>query len=252
MPRTVRPEDIIDIKPIGEKATVGEILDFATDVALGTAKSVISGTVHTAADTAVGCLRLCRGDFQGATDVVTRRVGNIVNGAVGAIESTAELAESGYDAVVKDAPFMTEANKIRLTRLCRIGVYAAAGGVLSEDGIPDADGCSLHGDACTSLPGVENGVFVGDASDLDVLVRAGELPDAESVPAEEVLRSATVRAEFLHAHGIEDTEGWQVHHIQPISAGGADTPENMVLVDADTHAEITAAHRDYYGWTKKV
>ena len=28
----------------------------------------------------------------------------------------------------------------------------------------------------------------------------------------------------------------------------ADTPDNMVLLSEEDHRQVTAAHRDYYGW----
>ena len=45
-------------------------------------------------------------------------------------------------------------------------------------------------------------------------------------------------------------EGYEVHHIVPLSEGGADTPENMILVKEDLHDEITAAHSKFYDWRK--
>ena len=48
-----------------------------------------------------------------------------------------------------------------------------------------------------------------------------------------------VRA-FLRAHGLERTpEGYEVDHIIPLCAGGADSPENMQLLPIETHREKT-------------
>lgn len=38
--------------------------------------------------------------------------------------------------------------------------------------------------------------------------------------------------------------------MQPLSEGGADAPENMVLIDPEDHAEVTAAHARLYDWRK--
>lgn len=51
---------------------------------------------------------------------------------------------------------------------------------------------------------------------------------------------AQVRA-FLRAHGLERTpEGYEVDHIIPLCAGGADSPENMQLLTVEQHAEKTS------------
>ena len=111
----------------------------------------------------------------------------------------------------------------------------------------------MHEGAFTyaSLPegSVENGMFVGDESDLEALIDAGKDPTAEHVEADEVVCNPAVRAKFLAQHGYEELpEGYEVHHIQPISEGGADSVGNMLLVTKAEHDKITAAHREYYGW----
>ena len=96
---------------------------------------------------------------------------------------------------------------------------------------------------------VENGMFVGDESDLEALIDAGKDPTAEHVEAEDSVRDPGVKAAFLAQHGYDELpEGYEVHHIQPISEGGADSVDNMILVSEAEHDEITAAHREYYGW----
>lgn len=50
---------------------------------------------------------------------------------------------------------------------------------------------------------------------------------------------AQVRA-FLRARGLERTpEGYEVDHIIPLCAGGADSPENMQLLTIEKHREKT-------------
>ena len=96
------------------------------------------------------------------------------------------------------------------------------------------------------LEAIENGMFVGDTDDLNALIAAGEQPDTEHIPSDEI---PTVREAFLKMHGYENTpEGYDVHHILPVSEGGPDSLDNMVLVSEEDHDRITAAHRAYYGW----
>lgn len=95
------------------------------------------------------------------------------------------------------------------------------------------------------IPGVYNGLFTGDATDLDNLIQLGEVPDTEHV---ESIRSMEQVNAFYQLHGLEPTPGYEVHHIIPLSEGGADHPDNMVLVSSEQHDEITAAHAKYYGW----
>lgn len=51
---------------------------------------------------------------------------------------------------------------------------------------------------------------------------------------------AQVRA-FLRAQGLERTpEGYEVDHIIPLCAGGADSPENMQLLTFEEHQQKTS------------
>ena len=54
---------------------------------------------------------------------------------------------------------------------------------------------------------------------------------------------AQVRA-FLRAQGLERTpEGYEVDHIIPLCAGGADSPENMQLLTFEEHQQKTSCKR---------
>lgn len=243
-------KDVIDIRPVGEDASPSEIFNFVADIASDTVSGMFQGAVNSAADAIDGVACLCRGDIQGAGDVIGRRVTHIVKGAVGVIQSGASITEAYCDTLINDAPFVTDANKQHLTRLCQAGVTAVtADAVLSED-VPAGSECTLDHDAC-DLPGVENGVFVGDASDLKALTATGQIPDTDHVSEGDVTRSEATKTAFLNAHGIEETEGWQVHHIVPLSEGGTDDIHNMVLIDPEDHQTITAEHSSFYNWNKK-
>lgn len=150
-------------------------------------------------------------------------------------------------------------NARRAAFIASLGIGALAGASLLDsagDADVDADVGCLEGMpegtfTYASLPegSVENGMFVGDESDLEALIDAGKDPTAEHVEAEDSVRDPGVRAAFLAQHGYDELpEGYEVHHIQPISEGGADSVDNMILVSEAEHDEITAAHREYYGW----
>ena len=230
-----------------------EVLGFAARILQGTLSGVVQGAAGTAEDALRGCARLVKGDVRGAADIVGRRVVGMAVGAVETVKSGVCVVEAGAKSVVRDELFMTPTNEAHITRLCQTGVYVATGTLLTEavteGGTPEGTGCALNGDAC-ALPGVDNGVFDGNEAELRQLIAAGEDPTAEPVPASEVTRSAEARAAFLDAHGLDNEPGWEVHHVMPLSAGGEDVPENMVLVDEETHDRITAEHHRYYDWSR--
>lgn len=52
-------------------------------------------------------------------------------------------------------------------------------------------------------------------------------------------RDPAVVDEFLRMHNLDRVpEGYEVHHIVPLYAGGADTPENLILVKVEDHHAI--------------
>ena len=118
---------------------------------------------------------------------------------------------------------------------------------------PDIDVDSIPEDyACTDISGVEDGVFVGDEDDVEDLADAGVVEDTDHIDTEDIVRSLAARNDFLSSIGYSELpEGFEVHHIIPLSEGGADDPSNMVLVPEEVHKEITALHGDAYGWHKK-
>lgn len=115
------------------------------------------------------------------------------------------------------------------------------------DGI-SGDGHLLPDDPADMLPGVEDGCLV-DPTPENVRLLAGEGEIAHAEHHIDVERSPLVRQEFLAIHGLDDVPpGYELHHIIPLSEGGADAPENMVIVSEDVHRAITRAHRLFYGW----
>lgn len=103
--------------------------------------------------------------------------------------------------------------------------------------------------ACNSFDGVEGGVFDGSEEDLNELSEAEMIEGSEHIDSEDIVRDPAVRAEFLASCGYESLpEGYEVHHIIPLSEGGTDDPSNMVLLTKEEHDVITAAHRNFYEW----
>lgn len=103
--------------------------------------------------------------------------------------------------------------------------------------------------SCNDMPGVEEGVFVGDDEDLNELAEAGEVEDSTHIDSDDIVRDLAARSEFLSSIGYEELpEGYEVHHIIPLSEGGSDTPDNMVLIYEEDHDKITDMHRDFYKW----
>lgn len=110
------------------------------------------------------------------------------------------------------------------------------------------DGDLLPDVPADDLPGVEDGCLTEPTlENVQRLTDAGEVSHAEHHI--EVERSPLVRQAFLEMHGLEDVpSGYELHHIIPLSEGGADAPENMIIVPEDVHRDITRAHRLFYGW----
>lgn len=119
-----------------------------------------------------------------------------------------------------------------------------------DDALPDAYGTTdlLPTIAIDDMPGVEDGMLLDNSpNNLAELAEAGEFHGTHHLS--EVMRSQEARLDFLAQHDLERIPaGWEIHHVVPLSEGGADTPENMVLLRAEDHDWITTQHRMFYGW----
>lgn len=236
-----------------------QVVGFAGRTGVHLATGILAGTAATI-NTAAGALNdVCHGRTEKAFDRVGRHVDQVVAGFGEALDGTAQLVEDAAKAPSPEAFLSNGKNARRAAFIASLGIGALAGASLLDsagDADVDAEPGGLDGMpegsfTYASLPegSVENGMFVGDGADLQSLIDAGKDPMAEHVDAEDTVRDPAVRAEFLAQHGYDELpEGYEVHHIQPISEGGADSVENMILVSEDEHDEITAAHREYYGW----
>lgn len=97
--------------------------------------------------------------------------------------------------------------------------------------------------------GVDNGIFEGDENDLTELSEVGMIEGTDHIDSDDLVRNIAARNDFLSSIGLDSIpEGYEVHHIIPLSEGGADDPSNMVLLTHEEHAQITAAHRNFYEW----
>lgn len=116
--------------------------------------------------------------------------------------------------------------------------------------LPDASGAGdlLPTTDIEDMPGVEDGMLLDNSpNNLADLAEAGEFHGTHHLS--EVMRSQEARLDFLAQHDLEHIPaGWEIHHVVPLSEGGADTPENMVLLRAEDHDWITTQHRMFYGW----
>lgn len=241
-----------------------DILDTTVKVA-GVTLSVAGGvTVNTVrgAAAAVGDAQeivsgLTRLDLTPIENVAERRISGAVSGIESQVKTAATLLdELGACAMDSDRPFLTDENTERLTSFATAGLVVAAGGSLVSSVLPDDLGFDggnetsggLLASDLSSIP-TEDGMFDGDSGDLSDLAKAGELEDTDHIESEDITRSLASRDAFLEENGYDGVpDGYEVHHIVPLSEGGADTPDNMILLTEDDHAEITAEHGRFYGW----
>lgn len=173
-----------------------------------------------------------------------RKIKHLGQAAASTIKTT---ATGGLEKITTGS--VSPATKSKLKKGAAIaGVALISSEIASEiidaplDIISSADGLLPTGE----IPGVHNGVFTGTSADLNQLVFIGEIDGAHHT---DVIRDPAVVHSFLHMHGFsEQPDGYEVHHIIPLSEGGADSTDNMVLIREDQHNYITAKHREYYGW----
>ena len=99
-----------------------------------------------------------------------------------------------------------------------------------------------------SLPGVQNGMLT-DSSQLQQIIDMGEIDGAQHVQEDDIVRSEEMKKAFLHKYGYTEVPvGYEVHHIVPLSEGGADDPQNMILLSETDHNAVTQAQHMFYGW----
>lgn len=96
-----------------------------------------------------------------------------------------------------------------------------------------------------TIPGVIQGVATEDA--IPYISKLGEVDN--SVHITDVTRSQGVINAFLAEHGFNKVpDGYEVHHIIPLSENGADDPANLIIVSEELHQRITNQHARFYNW----
>ena len=96
-----------------------------------------------------------------------------------------------------------------------------------------------------TVPGVIQGVATEDA--IPYISKLGEVDN--SVHITDVTRSQGVINAFLAEHGFSKVpNGYEVHHIIPLSENGADHPDNLIIIAEELHQRITNQHARFYNW----
>lgn len=223
-------------------------------IGVKTGVSLTKGTINTVSDVANTGSALLSGDTHRAGEIIERRIVNTVKGVCCSVESAAIVLDRAIECASSDIKkdFLdkdTEKHLVRLASLAAVGTVAVS---LIDDSDFDTGDAHDYGDGLISdanLSGIYNGVFVGDSTDLNNLILAGQIEGTEHMDVDEYERDLSARNEFLAAHGFNSVpEGYEVHHIVPLCEGGADSPENMVLIKTEEHDLITAAHARFYNW----
>lgn len=243
------------------------------DIGWGIAKGTLGGTARALLGSGrtvyeVGKAVVNR-DVDSVADIAKRKAEGVISGAkVLAVESAC-LGRDVCTNYLADRELVDEHSKERIIRLGAVAGSVMLTGHLVQGFVFDDDGGMEAGDgtACNAgaygygyvhgfvpavdvdeLPGVENGMLV-DGSSLDNIIGMGEVPDSYHLDSSQYVRDLSARSAFLQQHGLYSVPaGYEVHHIIPLCQGGADTPDNMILLSAEEHAKVTAAHSAYYGW----
>ena len=222
----------------------GKLLSVTVRVGVGAVAGVATCAVRTAADCGRVVSKVADGEWSEAGDIVFNRAMMPVKAAVATVGVSAELlGDAVLSAVDEKREFLTDENVNKLTNLASVGLAVGIGASVIGDS-PDYPEAPVNGPFLT-----DSGMFEGDEEDLQALIAQGEVEGTDHVPAEDLTRSIAARNEFLAAHGYDSVpDGYEVHHIVPLSEGGTDTPDNMILLSEEDHDTVTAAHRRFYGW----
>ena len=237
-----------------------EFAGIVTKVGFKTTLGLVKGTINTAGDCCKLAGRVIERDPEGAVRIIANRVDKTVR-AVGSVSQTAvDLVDTALDS---KQSLWTEKNVEKMAGVATFGAILAAGiDSLTADDItelPEDSAClnaaGIPSDAMLAssfgldTDAVSNGVFVGDEDDLNDLILAGEDASSQHLSSDEYTRDIGLRDTFVNAHGWSGIpEGYEVHHIMPLSQGGPDSVDNMILISENEHDAVTAAHRAFYNW----
>jgi hypothetical protein len=100
------------------------------------------------------------------------------------------------------------------------------------------------------LKGVENGCLL-DSDLLPKIIEEGKRKGTgnyRKASLRDERKEETTKA-FLEKYGYDMLPaGFELHHIVPISQGGADSVKNLIMLSIDDHQIVTAAHKEYFKW----
>lgn len=216
-----------------------DIVEGLTKVGFKTAVNIGTGVIDTVGDAAKIVKNVAEGEYEKAGDIALKRVENTIVTGVKSVEYAAKAIDHGLECI--DNPNKKFFSDEMINDLSKLGAVAV-GSCVAIDCVCD----ETNGDISDYT---EDGKFVGDSDDLQSLTALGKVEDAEHISSDEIERNISARNEFLAMHGYDSVpEGYEVHHIVPLSEGGADSPNNMILVESSDHDKITAAHARYYNW----
>lgn len=96
------------------------------------------------------------------------------------------------------------------------------------------------------IDGIVDGMCI-DVDSVKTISEIGKLYAGNYCLVKE--RSEEAKLEFLKRYGYESQpNGYELHHIIPISQSGEDSVDNMVLLSENDHKKITAEHKSFFKW----
>lgn len=228
-------------------------------VGVKSAINVCKGCIQTATDGARVISSVCKGDYENAANIVEKRVEKTLTASVMSLYSAGKVIGKAAESIEdRSKTFLDKETINDLTTIT--GAFIIGGAVsasISDDDSSDISEINEQGEQIGLIPDAgtssfymnSQGVFVGDNYDLNSLIEIGQVENTEHVDSEDISRSEVAKNEFLNKHGLSSVpDGYEVHHIIPLSEGGADSSENMILVTEKQHDLITKAHSQFYGW----
>lgn len=196
--------------------TTARGVKFATRVGITVGSNMLQGVANVADVPGRAAKKTARGDWDGLERLAERTARGVGRSIENKCTAAGELFSEAERCIANpDRRFLTKKNAAGVAAVATAAVTVAAG---------------------------------ASALDLDV-VSDVDVDGTTHVASEDIVRDIGARDAFLSVHGFDGVpEGYEVHHVVPLSEGGADTPDNMILVSEADHAAITSAHAGFYGW----
>lgn len=196
--------------------TTARGVKFATRVGITVGSNMLQGVANVADVPGRAAKKTARGDWDGLERLAERTARGVGRSIENKCPAAGELFSEAERCIANpDRRFLTKKNAAGVAAVATAAVTVAAG---------------------------------ASALDLDV-VSDVDVDGTTHVASEDIVRDIGARDAFLSVHGFDGVpEGYEVHHVVPLSEGGADTPDNMILVSEADHAAITSAHAGFYGW----